>query len=200
MRAAVAALLCSLPTQAGGLDLEIAPGWTWSTDVAASGPVLRARGGYDLGWLTPSISAFAAPLDPGNVTHRQGGGIQGWGFAAELRVHAQRGLFAALGAGIGKLGALQSASDDAKGYRGAVAPYVEAAAGYQFTWRKVRVGLELTVDVFNRVHLVGDLGSRFCVDTGGLPGSSIQFCPTGRSFPLVGLALTLGGNPSGPPH
>ena len=201
MRAALAALLCSFPVSAAGLDLEIAPGWTWSTDVAASGPALRGSAGWDLGWLAPSIVAFAAPLDPGSPSHaNQGGGVQAWGFAAELRAHAQSGFFAALGAGFGKLAALQAADGDTWSYHGAVAPYVAAAAGYQFAWRKIRVGLELTLDVFNRVHFVGDTGLEFCVDTVGATPSASQFCPTGRSFPLVGLALTLGGNPSGPPR
>ena len=55
--------------------------------------------------------------------------------------------------------------------------------------------------MFNRVHLVGDTGSSSCVDEGsGLPGPMYQFCPTGRSFPMIGFALTVGGNPFGTSH
>lgn len=90
---------------------------------------------------------------------------------------------------------LQAANGDTEGYRGAPAPYVEGAVGYQFVGRGIRLGVELTLDIFNRVHLDGDLGPRICVDEGGgSPPAFIQFCPTGRPFPLVGLALTVGAN------
>ena len=196
MRAAFAALLCSLPVHAAGFDLELGPGWIWSTDVAASAPIVRARAGYETRWLTPSVTGVAALLDPGPLVHQgQSGGIHGWGLAAELRIHTQgrHRLFAGLGLGFGQLIALQVANGDTEGYRGALAPYVEGAVGYQFTAGMLRLGIELTADVFNRVHLDGDLGTRFCVDEGGgSPPSSIQFCPTGHSFPMIGLALTLG--------
>jgi hypothetical protein len=199
MRILLAVLVCSLPIHADGLDLEIAPGWTWSTDVSASAPIVRARAGYDTRWFTSSLTGVGALLlDPGPLVHqRQGGGLRAWGLAAEARVHTQgdHRLFAALGAGFGQLTALQVANGDTEGYRGAPAPYGEGAVGYQFVRWGLRLGVELTVDIFNRVHLDGDLGTRFCVDEGGgSPPASIQFCPTGRSFPVVGLALTVGAN------
>ncbi|HET7784367.1 MAG TPA: hypothetical protein VFL36_00200 [Myxococcales bacterium] len=195
MRAAFVAILCSLPVHADGLDLELAPGWIWSTDISASAPVVRARAGYETRWLTPSVAGMVAPADPGPLLHGgQGGGIQGWGLAAELRIHTQgpHRLFAALGGGFGQLIALQAAEGDTEGYRGALAPYVHGAAGYRFASRAFRLGIELTLDVFNRVHLLGDLGTRICVDGGGAPNAFVRFCPTGSSFPMIGLALTLG--------
>jgi hypothetical protein len=197
MRVLFAVVLCSLPLHAEGLELEIAPGWTWATDVSASAPMVRARAGYDTGWFTPSLSVFTALLsDPGPLVHgQQGGGLLAWGVAAEARVHSRgnQRVFAALGAGFGQLMALQAANGDTEGYRGRPAPYVEGAVGYQFVRWGLRLGIELTVDIFNRVHLEGDLGTRFCVDeVGGVIAASGQFCPTGRSFPLFGLALTVG--------
>lgn len=198
MRILLAVLICSFPIRADGLDLEIAPGWTWSTDVSASAPVVRARAGYDTRWLTYSLVGLAALFtDPGPLMHQgQGGGLRAWGLAAEGRVHGQgKGrFFAALGAGFGQLTVLQAANADTEGYRGAAAPYVEGVLGYQYVGRPLRVGIELTLDVFNRVHLDGDLGNRICVDGGGSPDGFVRFCPTGRPFPLVGLVLTLGAN------
>jgi hypothetical protein len=68
---------------------------------------------------------------------------------------------------------------------------LEAAAGYRWVRDKLRLGLELTLDVFNRVNLEGDLGTRFCVDNPP-PGVGAIECPTGHSFPMFGLALTIG--------
>ncbi|MCA1828831.1 MAG: hypothetical protein ABR567_19565 [Myxococcales bacterium] len=197
MRVILAAFLCALPLHAAGLDVEIAPGlFWWSNDVASAGPVLRARVGYETSWLTPSLTGIWAFLDPGEPSHQgQKGGIAGWGLAAELRVHTSGAhrVFAALGAGLGELSTLQVENGDTEAYHGATAPYVEGAAGYQFVGEKMRFGIELTLDVFNRVHRVGDLGTTFCVDEGGAnPPAQIQFCPTGRSFPVVGVAVTLG--------
>ena len=198
MRILVAALLCSLPVHADGFDLEIAPGWTWSTDVDASAPIVRLRAGYDTRWFTPSLTTVGALLvDPGpRGRQMQGGGLRAWGIAAEARVHTQgdHRLFAALGAGFGRLTALQLANHDTEGWAGYTAPYVEGAVGYQFVRWGLRLGVEFTVDFFNRVHLLGDLGNRICVEGGGSPPASIQFCPTGRPYPLVGLALTVGAN------
>lgn len=80
MRITLAVLVCSLPVHADGLDLEIAPGWTWSTDVSASAPIVRARAGYDTRWFTSSLTGVAALLlDPGPLVHQQqGGGLRAW--------------------------------------------------------------------------------------------------------------------------
>src|SRR5260221_4181203 len=192
-------IVCSQRLHADGLELELAPGLTWSQDVGASSPIVRARAGYDTRLFTLSLTGVAALfLDPGPPGHQhQDGGFRAWGLAAEGRVHTRgdHRLFAALGAGFGQLEVLQAANADTESYRGAPAPYVEGALGYQFVGGGIRLGIELTLDFFNRVHLDGDLGSRICVDeAGGSPSSFIQFGPTGRPVLLVRLALTVGAN------
>jgi hypothetical protein len=180
--------------------MEVAPGYAWSTDISASAPVLRARLGIEYPWFTPSILAVGAFLsDPGPLVHQgQRGGWTGWGLAAEARFHTEgeHRFVAALGAGWGQLSSLQVANGDTEGYRGKPAPYVETAIGYQWVRdEELRIGLELTLDIFNRVNLEGDLGTRFCVDSAPPGQGSIMECPTGGSFPMVGLALTLGFAP-----
>lgn len=187
MRAHWLLVLMPLAANASGLELELAPGYSWSTDIGAAAPVLRARLGVEYPWFTPSIVGVGAFFDPGPLVHQnQRGGWSGWGVAAEARFHTEgeHRLVAGVGAGLGQLSALQVASGDTEGYRGHPAPYLEAAAGYQWVRGAFRLGVELTLDLFNRVDLEGDLGTRFC-----FAGS----CPTGRSFPMLGLALTLGG-------
>jgi len=200
MRARWLIVLAPVAAHAAGVELEVAPGYGRSTDISASAPVLRARLGIEYPWLTPSIFAVGAFLsDPGPLVHQgQRGGWTGWGLAAEARFHTngEHRFVAALGAGWGQLSTLQVENGDTEGYRGKPAPYVEAAMGYQWVRGQLRLGVELTLDIFNRVHLDGDLGTRFCVDEGGgSPPASVQFCPTGRSFPIVGLALTVGFAP-----
>jgi hypothetical protein len=203
MRAAWAIVFMPLAAQAAGVELEIAPGYSWSTEIDASAPVLRARLGLETSWFTPSVLGFLVLDDPGALVHQgQRGGWAGWGLAAEARFHTdgENRFVAALGAGWGQLFALQLENGDTEGYRGKPAPYVEAAVGYQWVGDKLRVGLELTLDVFNRVNLEGDLGGRFCVDSappGG--GNYVMVCPTGRSFPFIGLALTIGFAANGEP-
>lgn len=138
-------------------------------------------------------------FDPGPRAHSgQRGGWNGWGLAGEIRFHTngEQRFLAALGAGWGQLSALQVDNGDTEGYAGKPAPYVEAAIGYQWVRDQLRLGLELTIDVFNRVNLYGDLGTRFCVDSPP-PGSGslIVQCPTHRSFPMVGVAFTVGFAP-----
>jgi hypothetical protein len=193
----VALLLCSLPAQADGLRLTLEPGWIWSNDLPVTAATLRGRAGYELGWLAPSVALMMAPTDPGPRSHGgQNGGIQAWGLAAELR--AQTGgrhrFFAALGGGVGQLTAMQAENGDTIGVRGETGPYFEGALGYEFSAGIFRLGLELTGDVFNRVHTVGDLGGPFCVDANQAqgPGSVVQFCPARRSFFMWGLALVAG--------
>ena len=200
MRAALAIVLMPLAVQAAAVELEIAPGYAWSTDINASAPVLRARLGIETLWFTPSIVGVAAFSDAGPLVHQgQRGGWTGWGLAAEARFHTdgEHRFVAALGAGWGQLSALQIDNGDTEGYRGKPAPYVEAAIGYQWVRDELRLGLELTLDIFNRVNLEGDLGNRICVDSYPVPNSYIMACPTGRSFPFIGLALTLGFAPNG---
>ncbi|HZR10874.1 MAG TPA: hypothetical protein VFA79_19965 [Myxococcales bacterium] len=193
-------VLMPLAAHAAQLEFEIAPGYTWSNDISASAPVLRGRVGIEFPWFTPSIVGVGAFLeDPGPLVHqRQGGGWTGLGVAAEARFHTngEQRLFVALGAGWGQLSALQAENGDTEGYRGMDAPYVEAALGYQWVGDGLRLGLEVTLDVFNRVNLMGDLGSRICVDSVS-PGSGgfVMVCPTGRSFSMIGLALTIGFAP-----
>ena len=191
-------LLIPVAAHAAGVDLEVAPGYAWSADISASAPVLRARLGVDYAWFTPSIVGVGAFVDPGPRAHQgQRGGWTGWGVAAEARFHTkgEHRFFAALGAGWGQLSTLQVENGDTEGYGGKPAPYVEAAMGYQWVRGQLRLGVELTLDVFNRVNLEGDLGTRICVDSAP-PGSGfIMECPTGRSSPMVGLALTLGFGP-----
>jgi hypothetical protein len=191
--------LMPVAAHAAGIELEVAPGYAWSTDISASAPVLRARLGVEYLWFAPSIVAVGAFLsDPGpRVHYGQRGGWTGWGLAAEVRFHTngEERFLAAVGAGWGQLSTLQVANGDTEGHGGKPAPYVEAAIGYQWVRGQLRLGLELTLDIFNRVNLYGDLGTRFCVDSAP-PGSGfIMECPTGRSFPMVGLALTLGFAP-----
>ena len=63
---------------------------------------------------------------------------------------------------------------------------MEAAAGYQWVRGQLRLGVELTLDIFNRLDWVDDVSS-----ASSLSCLQVQ-CPTGRSFPMVGFALTLG--------
>jgi len=187
-------LLVLLPVaaHAAGAELELAPGYAWSTDISASAPVVRGRLGVELPWVTPSIIGLAALGDPGVLTHfSQQGGWSGWGVGIEARFHTsgEHRFVAALGFGWGQLSKLQVENGDLEGYRGKPAPYVAAAAGYQWVHDDLRLGLELTLDVFNRVNLVGDLGTRNCPETAAL---GFPECPTGRSFPMLGLAVTLG--------
>jgi hypothetical protein len=164
---------------------------------------LRARLGVEFPWFTPSIVGFGAFLsDPGPPSHQtptsgQRGGWKGWGVAAEGRFHTngEHRFFAALGAGWGQLSTLQVANGDTVAYQGKPAPYVVTAIGYQWAHDELRLGVELTLDFFNRVNLYGDLGTIFCTDSYPLASTSIMQCPTGRSFPMVGLALTLGFAP-----
>jgi hypothetical protein len=102
---------------------------------------------------------------------------------------------AGLGVGWGQLSTLQEANGDTIGYHGKPAPYVEGTAGYHWAGSHFRAGLVLTVDFFNRINLEGDLGNRLCGD-GYPPGTYlVAACPTGRSFPMIGLALTVGFAP-----
>jgi len=199
MRVLWLVVLMPVAAHAAGVELEVAPGYAWSTDISASAPVLRARLGVEFPWFTPSIVGVGGLSDPGRLSHQgQRGGWTGWGLAAELRFHTngEDRFFAGLGAGWGQLSTLQIENGDTEGYRGKPAPYVEAVIGYQWVHDELRLGIELTLDIFNRVHLDGDFGTRFCVDEGGgSPPASVQFCPTGHSFPMVGLALTLGFTP-----
>ena len=192
MRAALAALLCSFPLHAEGFDLELAPGWLTSTDISASAPVVRARAGWETEWLTPSVSAMLTLSDPGPAVHfGQDGGIKAWGFAAELRAHTRGQLrfFAALGAGAGRLSVLQAENVDMESLHGVTAPYVEAAVGADLDLGTLRLGLALTADFFNRVHSFGDLVIRSCVDEASGPYG--QFCPTGQTYRMIGVALTV---------
>jgi hypothetical protein len=130
-----------------------------------------------------SIRGSAAD-GPGGVSRREG----------RFHTNGEHRFVAALGGGWGQLSALQAENGDTEGYRGKGAPYVEAAIGYQWVHGELRLGVELSVDVFNRINLLGDLGTRFCVESAPLGGSSMV-CPTGRSFPMVRLAVTLGFAP-----
>jgi hypothetical protein len=198
MRARWLIVLMPVAAHAAGVELEVAPGYAWSTDISASAPVLRARLGIEYPWFTPSIVGFGAFLsEPGPLVHQgQRGGWTGWGVAAEARFHTngEHRFFAGLGAGWGQLSTLQIENGDTIGYRGRPGPYVEGAVGYQWAPGQLRLGIELTLDFFNRVNLEGDFGTRFCVDNPP-PGSGSIECPTGHSFPMVGLALTLGFAP-----
>jgi hypothetical protein len=189
MRVGWLIVLMPVAAHAAGVELEVAPGYAWSADISAAAPVLRGRLGVEYSWFTPSIVAVGAFLqDPGPLVHqRQRGGWSGWGVAAEARFHTsgEHRFLAALGAGWGQLSTLQVENGDTEGYRGKAAPYVEASMGYQWVRGQLRLGVELTLDIFNRVDLVGDLGTRICTTQ----------CPTGRSFPMTGLALTLGFAP-----
>jgi len=188
-------LVVLMPMAANAADvvLEVAPGYAWSTDINESAPVLRGRLGIEFPWFTPSIFGFTALSDPGEPAHqRQGGGWNGWGIAAEARFHTngEHRFVAALGVGWGKLITLQAENGDTEAYQGKAAPYVEGAIGYQWAHGPLRLGLEMTLDFFNRVNLMGDLGTRFCVDS--FQSATIAPCPTGRTFPMIGFAATLG--------
>jgi hypothetical protein len=191
-------VLLPVVAHAAGVELEVAPGYAWSRDIATSAPVLRGRFGIEYPWFTPSIVAIGTFLgNPGPLVHQgQRGGWTGWGVAADVRFHTsgEHRFVAGLGAGWGQLSTLQVENGDLEGYRGTAAPYVEGAMGYQWVRGDLRLGVELTVDVFNRINLVGDIGSRFCVE-GGPTVADIGPCPTGRSFAMLGLALTLGFAP-----
>jgi len=196
MRAHWLIILMPVAAHAAGVELEVAPGYAWSTDVSASAPVLRGRLGVEFPWFTPSIVAVSAFLDPGPLGHqRQSGGWTGWGLAAEARFHTEgeHRFVAALGAGWGRLSTLQAENGDLQGYQGKPAPYVQGAIGYQWVRGRLRLGIELTLDIFNRVNREGDLGAVFCHD--GVPSSGFVSRSTERSFPIVGLALTLGFAP-----
>src|SRR6266478_5832545 len=126
-------VLMPVAAHAGGLELEVAPGYAWSTDISASAPLLRGRLGFEFPWFTPSIVGFGGLSDPGPLQHQiQRGGWTGWGLAAEGRFHTngEHRFFAALGAGWGLLSSLQVKHGDLRGdfegYRGYAAPYVEA--------------------------------------------------------------------------
>jgi len=196
MRAHWLIILMPVAAHAAGVELEVAPGYAWSTDVSASAPVLRGRLGVEYPWFTPSIVGVGAFLSPGPLTHySQRGGWTGWGLAAEVRFHTEgeNRFVAALGGGWGQLSTLQAENGDDEGYQGRPAPYVQAAIGYQRVFGQLRLGIELTLDIFNRVNREGDIGVAFCAD---VPGSGfVMQCPTGRSFPIVGLALTVGFAP-----
>jgi hypothetical protein len=198
LRAAIVALLlCSLPAQADGLRLTLEPGWIWSNQIPVSAATLRGRAGYEIGWLAPSVAFMMAPSDPGPRSHGgQDGGIQAWGLAAEMRAQSEapHRFFVALGGGVGQLTTMQAVNGDTIGYRGETAPYVEGALGYEFSAGIFRLGLELTADVFNRVHLVGDTGGPFCVEPNEAQpaGSVFQFCPAKHPFLMWGVALVVG--------
>jgi len=196
MRAPWILLLTPVAAHAMALDLEIAPGIAWSTDIPAAAPVMRGRVGFEFPWFTPSIAAVGAFLtDPGPPAHQgQRGGLTGWGVAAEARFHTEGEyrFVAGVGVGWGQLSTLQQANGDTEGYHGKPAPYVEAVVGYQWAGSDFRAGVVLTLDFFNRVNLEGDLSDRFCADGYPIGPYQIAECPTGRSFPMIGVALTLG--------
>jgi hypothetical protein len=132
MRAGWLVVFMPVAAHAAGMDLEAAPGWSWSTDISASAPVLRGRLGFEFPWFTPSIVGVGAFSDPGPLVHQnQRGGWNGWGVAAEARVHneGEHQWFAALGFGWGQLTALQAENGDTEGYRGKPAPYWKRRRG-----------------------------------------------------------------------
>jgi hypothetical protein len=181
MRGGWMLLVCLAPgaARAAGLELELSPGIAVSQDSSAAAPVVRGRIGVGFPYLTPSLVVFGTLSgDPGPSAHQnQGGGIDAWGVATEVRVHNsgsnQFGL--ALGAGVGQLTVTQQSGGDLASFRGHVAPYVEAAVGYRHQGDRIRFGLDATLDVFNRVDFVSDVN----------PG------PHGSSW-LLGLAITVG--------
>jgi hypothetical protein len=194
MRARWLIVLVPMAAHAAGVELEVAPGHAWSTDITESAPVLRGRLGIEFPWFTPSVVGFSTIFsDPGPAAHQgQRGGWTGWGLAAEGRFHTngEHRFVAALGFGWGKLTTLQVQNGDTERYEGKAAPYVEAAIGYQWARGPLRLGLEMTLDFFNRVYLMGDLGTRFCTDA--FQSATVAPCPTGRTFPMIGFAATLG--------
>ena len=134
------------------------------------------------------------------MTHyHQDGGVDVWGVAAEVRLHTrepQNQLAIGLGAGWGQLNALQEKNGDTEGEQGLSAPYVEGVLAYRRMLNpSLRLGVDLTVHAFNRVYLVGDLGTRFCVTPPAADFGSIMTCPERRTFFMFGLALSLGFRP-----
>jgi hypothetical protein len=78
MRALWLVFLMPVAAHAAGVELEVAPGYAWSTDISASAPVLRARLGVEFPWFTPSIVGVGGLSDPGRLAHQgQRGGWTG---------------------------------------------------------------------------------------------------------------------------
>ena len=187
-------LLWSLSTSAATLELEVEPGYVWSPDISNSGPpssivsspILRARVGVDLGWFTPSVGVFTALFqDPGPpVDATQKGGLRAWGVAAQARFHSTgtHQFVAGGGVGWGQLIALQAQYGDLA-YIGRLAPYVNAFAGYRVVLGPLRLGLELTLDGFNRVDLRTDFANPPCPHP--------YQCPTGSTMWLRSVALAV---------
>ena len=189
MRAWCLVVLLPFAAHAEGVEFEISPGYAKSMDVDASTPLLRGRVGVDLGWLTPSVVGMAALFEDPQVAFQSvEGGVRAWAIAGDVRAHTSgpHQLSAGVGVGWGQLLVLQEQRPFGW-YRGHPAAYVEATVGYRFVHEHWRVGVDLTVDVFNRLDLYGEDASRAC---GG--GFTAAVCPTNKSFSFAGVALSLG--------
>lgn len=176
----------ALAARGAGLELELGPGVGWSTDVSASSPMLRARAGIEMGWLTPSVAAMGALFqNAAELSDRPGGqnsALRGWGVAAELRFHTpgRHRLDCGLGVGWGQFIALQPRLAFGSGYRGHAAPYVNGTLGYRFLGHGPMIlGVDLTLDVFNRLDHQGE-------------SCAASQCPTGSSFFVIGIAASIG--------
>ena len=186
MRLLLLATLTVVPLAARAAvpELELAPGVAVSNDASQAAPSVRARMGVRFPWFTPSLVVFgAATSTPGPKSHnRQDGGLQAWAFAAEVAVHndGANQLSAAFGAGVGRLIVAQQSDGDYSTYAGEVAPCVEATLGYRHLFERFTVGIEGTLQVFNRVTYFSDVGT----DRNGrlyLGGS-----------PIIGVAVSFG--------
>lgn len=60
-------VLMPVAAHAAGIELEVAPGYAWSTDISASGLALRGRLGVEFPWFTPSIVALGGFLRSGST-------------------------------------------------------------------------------------------------------------------------------------
>src|SRR5512140_3030949 len=97
------------------VDWGLGAGLTGSTDVRGGGLMVRGRAGLSIGWFTPSLSAFLAPITTQPCGEHQQcdppDGFSGWGVAADLRAHTTTpGLlrfYAAFGVGVGQVWTLQ---------------------------------------------------------------------------------------------
>ena len=64
---------------------------------------------------------------------------------------------------------------------------IQAFAGYRAALGPAHLGIELTLDAFNRVDEIGDFQTEPCV-----PGPYGCYRPTGSTFLLLGAAFTFG--------